>query len=114
MKEKNNNRRLEISVRLNYFAMEQEKLGRIPYQHNTISICHFTSRHKEWVLVSVFVNLTRKEKSTVKELYQKKKGENQRRDYDRKQKHTILLSPVMLDSSRAREWPAISTPSAGT
>lgn len=27
---------------------------------------------------------------------------------------TILLSPVMLDSSMAREWQLINTPSAGT
>lgn len=27
---------------------------------------------------------------------------------------TILLSPVMLDSSIASEWPEIKTPSAGT
>lgn len=27
---------------------------------------------------------------------------------------TILLSPVMLDSSIAREWPLIKIPSAGT
>jgi hypothetical protein len=29
-------------------------------------------------------------------------------------KYTILLSPVMLDSSTARECPATKTPSAGT
>lgn len=30
------------------------------------------------------------------------------------EQHTILLSPVILDSSMASEWPVIKTPSAGT
>ena len=39
---------------------------------------------------------------------------NDRHNEDNTEILTILLSPVILDSSIAREWPVIRTPSAGT
>lgn len=81
----------------------------ISYQHCSSTISYLaTSQQERWLWI--FLHL-QKNQYLVNENYNQSVNSPKKRS---KNQLTSLLSPVMLDSSMAKEWPLIKIPSAGT